>query len=116
MYAKIAQSKKAEDLAKLFLEKKDLVDRVASLKALCSLIGMKKQEKSLGEILKGKYTKGIPLLTVWRYWSKHIETFGKTFKYGSIKISLGAIDVGFTKIIEELYSVFAQISAGMGKM
>ena len=106
LFQELASQRKAEELAKSFMSNADIVERVTSLKAIAKVRKDKQATRILDQILKGKFTKGIPLLTCYRFWRKNANQFGKRLNYGSTTITTAEIDSAFTRILEETYLAF----------
>ena len=101
--------------AKIFILHPAVVERVLSFRELCQIAGKKFNEDvvKFDAMVNGSLTKGIPLLTVGRFYTKYIGNFGKTLTYSYndeyVKISMSEIDEAFAKISGFVYNVFCRL-------
>lgn len=115
-FTELSKMSMIKENAKEFIKHTSVVERVLSFKELCKIAGSKfnKDVKDFEDILNGSLTKGIPLLTVGRFYAKYIGNFGKTLTFSRggnfVKISMSEIDTAFSEISGRVYNIFCRIS------
>lgn len=114
-FSQLSKMAMIKENAKSFVVHTSVVERVLAFKELCVIAGSKfdKDVIKFDEILKGSLTKGIPLLTVGRFYTKYLGNFGKTLTFTKngkqVKISMTDIDSAFTKISGLVYNTYCRM-------
>lgn len=114
-FSELSKMSAIKENAKEFIKHASVVERVLAFRELSKIAGDKfsKDVIEFDNILSGSLTKGIPLLTVGRFYTKYIGRFGKTLTFSDdgdyVKISMSEIDTAFTVLSGKVYNVFCRM-------
>jgi len=114
-FNQLSKMSMTKENAKEFIKFNSVVERALAFRELCNIAGDRfiADVKDFDAILTGSLTKGIPLLTIGRFYTKYLGNFGKTLTFTRgdeyVKISMSEIDTAFTKISGKVYHTFCRI-------
>jgi hypothetical protein len=109
LFQTLTRQRKTEELSREFINIQTVPAKLPAFYSLCKILNRKKDEEELQAIITGSLTKGIPLFTVSRFWTKYNDRFGKTLTYGKKTISLSEIDSAIAEITQILYRIYIKI-------
>lgn len=109
LFQSLTRDKKTDELSQQFISIQTVPSRLPAFYSLCKVLKREKDAKELQEIIDGSLTKGIPIFTVSRFWTKYANAFGKTLTYGKVKITLGEIDRAMAQVTSILYRIYIEI-------
>lgn len=114
---RFATSEKAKNLLNEFIKTNNLTEKAQALGGVCELVGYEKGRLNIEKLLLGthKLSKGVPLLTLERFWKKHVSDFSirkLTIRKTAKQLSMVSIDKMLSMIGMELYNVHSKVISG----